>query len=125
MEYKSYSIPKPSTGLTTTGKKQVVPNQALSLEEIIARFTRGETVNVGRDAQFFDGDEDIEKMSRMDLVDREEYVDKLKQVQKDFQLQEAEKLKKERKRLLDEAKASAAAQAKKEAEQAAKAVKQI
>lgn len=72
----------------------------MSLEEILRRFTRGEALEIGRDPVFDDqGDDDLEKVQHMDLVDREEYVDKLKSTKKQFEKQEKERAKQEKARL--------------------------
>lgn len=117
MKFVSVASPKPAIGCKTGGIKLTVPNQAMSLEEILERFVRGEPVNVGKDPVYDDGDEDLEKLSHMDLVDKAEYVERLKDTQKAYKKQEADKVKAEKERL----KAEAIAEAKKEAEKAAKA----
>lgn len=100
MKYRSIATPAPSVGSRTGSKKLVVPNQTMSLEEILKRFTRGESLEIGKDGTFDDeGDDDLEKVANMDLVDKAEFVDKLKQTQKDFEKQEKEKAHKERRRL--------------------------
>lgn len=100
MKYKSRSIPGPSVGLVFTDKKSVLPNQSLSLQEILERFTRGEPLEIGREgATYDDGPEDLEKLSHMDLVDRAEYINKLKQTSKTWEKQEKRKAEKEKERL--------------------------
>lgn len=95
MKYKSICTPDPVIGQVFTDKKAVVPNQALTLEEILKRFTRGEPLEIGREgAQYDDGEEDLEKCKNMDLVDKQEYIDKLKRTQKDFEKQEKAREKK-------------------------------
>lgn len=99
-KFKSIAWPAPTAGIAGGRKKLTVPNQALSLEEILRRFTRGESLEIGKDGTFDDeGDDDLEKVAHMDLVDREEYVNKLKQTEKDYEKQEKGKAKKERERL--------------------------
>lgn len=67
----------------------VVPNMSLSLQEILERFTRGEPLEIGKDYNYDEqGDDDLEKVRHMDLVDRQEYVDKLKQTKKFYTAQE-------------------------------------
>jgi len=91
MKFRAISIPTPAKGQGNFPPKQVQPNQSMSLEEILERFTRGEPVAVGRDIQYHESDDDLEKVKNMDLVDREEYMDKLKQTRKDFDKQEKKK----------------------------------
>lgn len=101
MIYKSIASPVPSIGTRLKGKKIVVPNQALSLQEILERFTRNEPLEIGRETSYDDGPDDLEKVSKMDLVDREEFVDKLKHTKKQYEKQEKAKAEKEKKRLDD------------------------
>lgn len=99
MKYKSIASPEPSVGLKITEPKAVVPNMALSLQEILARFTRGEPLEIGREGNYDDGPDDLEKVSHMDLVDKEEYVEKLKATTKQWEKQEKERAQKEKARL--------------------------
>lgn len=99
MKYKSIATPAPSVGHRFTSKKAVVPNMSMSLEEILRRFTRGEKLPIGNDGNFDDGDDDLEKISHMDLVDREEFTEKLRQTRKAWEHQEREKQKAEKARL--------------------------
>lgn len=117
MNYKAIANPQPYAGRKPGGKREVVPDQSMSLEEILSRFTRGEAVNVGKDVNYHESNDDLEKVSRMDLVDKAEYSEKLRQTQFDFNKQQKAKAAAERKRLAEEVKADL----KKEAEKAAKA----
>lgn len=92
MKYKSISVPAPSPGELGGRKKLVVPNQALSLQEILERFTRKEALPIGRDANYHESDDDLEKVAHFDLVDKEEFSDKLMETQKTYKKQEAERL---------------------------------
>lgn len=91
MKYKALAIPEPSVGQKTTGDKLVVPNQALSLREILERFTRNETLAIGREGNYHESDDDLEKVAHMDLVDREEFAEKQKATQRNYELQEKRK----------------------------------
>lgn len=91
MKFKSKSIPPISSGLKTTGKLCVVPNQSMSLEEILERFTRGEAVAVGQPVNYHESEDDLEKIQHLDLTEKEEYVEGLKETQKRFKKQEAKK----------------------------------
>lgn len=79
----------------------VVPDQSLTLEEILRRFTRGEPLEIGRTDGVYDdeGEDDLEKVQHMDLVDREEFVDRLKETKKQFEKQEKQRAKDEKARL--------------------------
>lgn len=96
MKYLSKSHPEPAKGISFKGiKKMVQPNQSLSIREILKRFTRGEPLPIGnKSPQFYEGDDDLEKVRHMDLVDREEFIGKMKNVQKDYQKQEKDKAEK-------------------------------
>jgi len=100
MEFKSIASPLPSKGVDFRSiKKQVVPNQSMSLQEIIERFTRGEPLPIGQEGSFSEGEDDLEKLKTMDLVDKQEYIDKLKSTQKSYEKQEYEKSMAEKARL--------------------------
>lgn len=99
MKYKKSSIPEPSLGEDYSNEvDQVVPDQSMSLDEILTRFVRGEALPVGMDVQ--EGDEDadptlsnvdLEKLANSDLVDKAEFVDRLTELQKKYNDQEKEK----------------------------------
>lgn len=98
LTFKKSSTPAPSVGEDYSNEiDQVVPDQNMSLEEILTRFTRGETLPVGFDVQEGDADSDnplnidLEKIANSDLVDKEEFINKLRQVQQEYEKQEAEK----------------------------------
>lgn len=93
MIYKSLASPGVSPGLVIKDKKIVVPNQSMSLHEILERFTRNEELPIGRDVQYHESEDDLEKIAHMDLVDREEYADKFRETQKAYKKQEAAKQK--------------------------------
>lgn len=99
MKYKQIAFPKPSKGLKNTSKRLVVPNQAMGLQEILERFTRNEPLPIGKDVNYHESDDDLMKVSRMDLVDRQEYVEKLKETKKAYDKQEQAKAKKQREKL--------------------------
>lgn len=90
MKYKSVSIPAPSKGADYSKEvDQVVPDQSMSLEEILRRFTRGEAVPAGHDVAFDDdSDIDMEKLATADLVDKAEMAQQMRDVQSKFDEQE-------------------------------------
>lgn len=103
MKFKSIASPEPSLGVKARSKKLVQPNMALSLEEILRRFTRGEPLAIGQEGNYHDGPDDLEKVRNMDLVDREEYINKMKATQKGYHKQEKDRADKEQERLKKEA----------------------
>lgn len=90
MRYKKSSIPKPSKGVDFSKEVDiVVPDESMSLEEILKRFTRGEAVAAGHETEFDNDSEiDMEKLRNADLVDKAEMADQMKEVQKRFDEQE-------------------------------------
>lgn len=97
MKYKSIAAPKPSVGLDFSKVKELVlPDQSMSLQDILTRFTRGESLNLahpveyGSDASLFN-DRDLEKLATSDLVDKEEYINHLKEIQSRYEKNEKKK----------------------------------
>lgn len=115
MKFKAVAFPPTSPGERSIDVDMVVPDQSMTLKEILLRFTRNETLPIGRDPMYSDGLEDIEKLRDMDLVDREAYVTELKAKQAKYKAQEEAKRKAaveaEIKRQAEEAAAKAKAMA--------------
>lgn len=65
-----------------------IPKQSMSLAEIIARFTRNESVDVGFPVNYHESEDDLEKLRHLDPVDRAAYIQKMKDVQEKFHQQE-------------------------------------
>jgi hypothetical protein len=68
--------------------KLTVPNQAMSLQEILNRFVRNEPLAIGKDVNYHESDDDLEKLARLDPVDKMAYIQKMQEVQDKFQAQE-------------------------------------
>lgn len=108
VSFKKGAWPAPAPGEDYSQEiDQVVPDDSLSLEEILIRFTRGEALPVGHDVQ--DGEDsdnplnvDLEKLRNSDLVDKEEFIEKLKEVQRKYDAQEKEKAAVEEKKRQEE-----------------------
>lgn len=115
MQYKSIAVPAPSEGHKPLKLKLTVPNQSMSLQEILERFTRGEPLPIGQQIEYHESDDDLEKLKTMDLVDREEFIDKLKKTQKDFEQQERKKAEKQQRQAVEKAKAELLAEQQKQA----------
>lgn len=60
-------------------KKQTVPNQSLTLRDIIKRFIRKESLPIGREGIYNETLGDLEKIAREDLTQRHERAYELKQ----------------------------------------------
>lgn len=68
-------------------KSQTVPDQSMSIGEIVKRFVRGIPVDViKREPVYIDqGEYDLEKMSRMDFGERAEMAQQLRQENEEFE----------------------------------------
>lgn len=91
MKFKAVAFPATSPGEVAIGKDEVVPDQALTLKEILFRFTRGEKLPVGKEVSYHESEDDIEKLRGMDPVDRDEFLKELEAKQKAYQDQEKAK----------------------------------
>lgn len=100
---------------------QVVPDESLSLQDILERFVRNEEVEVGHPT-WYDEDEnsmdDLEKIKHADLVDKDLYIKSLREIQSKYETEEKqrdENLKKEAwEKALQEAREKALADQKQE-----------
>lgn len=102
MKFKSIAAPQPSVGESYLNEvRQTVPDQNMSLAEILERFTRNEALPIGKAVNYHESDDDLEKVQNMDLVDRQEFAEKLTKTQKDYEKQEKRKTK-ERERVFRE-----------------------
>lgn len=94
MIYRTSTIPKPSEGISFIGvKDEVVPDQSMSLQYILEKFTRGEPLAVAHPTSEGVQDEDLEKIRHADLVDKAAYSAKLEGIKKAHEKQEAKKAK--------------------------------
>lgn len=105
----SNAMPPVDKGLDCSEWPEItVPNDAISLEEMLRRFTVGEPLDVEHSGNYVDDlsedDEytdpalagvDLEKMAKADLVDKEEFIGRLKKSRETFEAQEKEKRDKE------------------------------
>lgn len=97
MKFRSNAIPNPSVGKSYEGEIELtVPDQTMSLREILERFTRNEPLPIGKEVSYHESEDDLEKIQHMDLVDRAEYVEKLKETQRKYDKQEKARKEKER-----------------------------
>lgn len=62
-----------------TGKTQVVPDQSLSIREIVKRFVKGIPVDVAQRQPVFNDqtEADLEKLARMDFAEKVEYANNM------------------------------------------------
>lgn len=61
-------------------KLLTVPNQAMTLQEIIKRFTRRESLPIERQGVYAEGFGDLEKMSNADITVQHDEIARLKKV---------------------------------------------
>lgn len=84
--------------------KRTQPNQSMSLQTILERFTRNEPLSIGKDVSYSESEDDLEKLIHLDPVDRAAYIRKMQEVQDKYNQQQADALKKmqeeERKKFL-------------------------
>lgn len=78
-ELKLYPTARRVVGQSFKGvERQTVPKQSLSLKEILRRFVRREELPMTKEGVYETRFGDLEKISRMDIVDQMDYVDHLK-----------------------------------------------
>jgi len=70
--------PSPRARDMRKGKLLTLPKQAMSLQEMFRRFIRREPLPQEKPGVFIDGEHDLEKVARMDMVDQQELLDELK-----------------------------------------------
>lgn len=106
MKYKGIAIPSPSQGRGATGKKIVVPDQSMSLKEILTRFVKHESLPVahkgvyGSDGEIDPESEsefniDQEKAKHWDLTEKQEFRDKVAEYHEEFEKSRREKAQRE------------------------------
>lgn len=72
-------------------KKCTVPNQSMSIREILQRFVKRESLPVARNGVYEERFGDLEKISKADITEQFEAADEFKAVQKKFKKQEQDK----------------------------------
>lgn len=85
MKYKGIALPSPAKGQDFTKEVDiVVPDQTMSLDYIIRKFTRGEalppiaqSVQFGSETDLSSVEMDFEKFKNLDLVDKTEFAEKV------------------------------------------------
>lgn len=98
----SVAYPEPPPGEDYSHCEVItVPNDSISLEEMLRRFTVGEPLDVEHEGSYVpdlsEADDysdpvlkgvDLEKLGRADLVDKAEFVDKLKKSRATYEMEE-------------------------------------
>lgn len=67
-----------SQGLVCSKKRYVVPNQSMTLKEILQRFVRRESLPASKQGIYVDVGYDLEKVLHEDLVDQGEILNEVK-----------------------------------------------
>jgi len=62
----------------TKSKKYVVPNQSMTLKEILRRFVKKESLPALKEGVYIETDYDLEKLSKADLTEQHEVIEELK-----------------------------------------------
>lgn len=89
MEFRSKAVPSPSIGKDFTGVKDItVPNQSMSLREILERFSRQERLPIEKPVSYFDSEHDLEKIRHLDLVDRADFISRMKAVKAQYEYEQ-------------------------------------
>lgn len=90
---------RPRKGQSFKGvKKFVVPNQSMTLQEILRRFIRKESLPVAKDGIYEERFGDLEKLAKKDITEQFEVVEELKEVsrkKKKFDAEEKARIEKE------------------------------
>lgn len=73
----------------TNVKKIVVPNQSMTLKEILRRFVRRESLPVEKQGIYAEGFGDLEKMMHEDFTVQEERINELKKRVEDVKAKDA------------------------------------
>lgn len=68
MDYKGFE------GEINTGKSETIPNQSMTVREMIEQYRRGLPMEVGK-VPVYNGEQELPDLSKMDLVERQEYID--------------------------------------------------
>lgn len=96
--YKSIASPTPKGSSRDWSKleKLTVPDQSLSLQDILDRFSRKEALPVGKDPSYNDEIEidspfavDLEKLGQADILDKMEHAEQWREISDTFKREEA------------------------------------
>ena len=100
MRFRAVGMPGPSKGVKIPGKLLVLPDQSLSLQEILQRFTRNEALPVGHNVDWGGVDDnepeseldvDLEKLAKADLTYKDDFREKVNAVKERYEREERER----------------------------------
>lgn len=81
----------PSKGETSFRPSKTVPDQAMSIQEILRRYASGQPIG-GMKVPLYEGEDEFPDPNTMDLVDRQEYTEMVKNELKQINDQRQETL---------------------------------
>lgn len=108
-----YKYEVPPIKIKNARKSMTIPDQSMSIREIVERFVRGIPVDViQRQGVYMDQDEhDFEKLNRMDFAEKKAYADAMQAraeaIQSDLEESERAKRESERRRAQERSQQSA------------------
>lgn len=82
---------QPYIGEVNQQPSLTVPDQTMSMRQILARHSRGLPISNGKEPIYHGEDDYIPDPRTLDLVDRQEYAEKLQETVKTYKQQAAEK----------------------------------
>lgn len=77
--FKHHFNSTPAKGEVNTAPSMTVPDQSLTIREIMQRYARGIPLDSGRVPMYQEDDEFVPDLERMDLAEIEAYLDDLKE----------------------------------------------
>lgn len=98
MKFKTlYNGPHPTKGWTSEKESQTVPDQTMSVREIMSRYVRGLPIS-GQRVPVYNGEEYVPDVRKMDLVDIQEAKEatqrRIAEMQEDLRKQDEKRKKK-------------------------------
>lgn len=71
--------PRPRVGQDCSKwKKMTVPNQSMTLKEILRRFIKRESLPIVKEGTYHESDYDLEKLARADFTEQHEVLEEIK-----------------------------------------------
>lgn len=83
--FKNHWQKTPSKGLHTIGESQTIPNQAISVREILRRFRSGLPLEGVVTSKPVFEEEEIPDFKKMDMTELDEYKERIKNTYEEYQ----------------------------------------
>lgn len=77
--------PPPRQFEIVLGPSMTIPDQTMSIKDIMARFTRGLPIEGGKTPIYYGEENDFPDMSRLDISERQEIIENYQKELKDIQ----------------------------------------